>query len=140
MTILERKFEKIVVQLRKRYPFIADVEIDVNEGYGISGATGYRSGSNSIAVDLKSLKKNYGTKRFDRRFGKCDTFDEFTLLVLLHEIHHVKQFQTIAPHRLTDALIQIDPFDKQSHDESWIEKEADKWARQQIKKVRSLSR
>ncbi len=134
MTKLERKFEKIVTQLRKRYSFLADVEIDVCEGYGTVGATGYRPASQSINIDLEALRKCYNTSRFNRRLGKHKTFDDFVLVTLLHEICHAKQHQTVAEHRFVASLNQIEAFDAESHDESWIEQEADKWARREFSK------
>jgi len=134
MTKLERTFVKIEKQLRKRYSFLADVSIDVNEGYGIAGATRYHPASQSINIDLNALRECYNTKRFVKRLGKHKTFEDFVLVILLHEICHAKQHQTIPEHRLNAALNQIGPFDVASHDESWVEKEADKWARREFSK------
>lgn len=140
MKSLERKFEKIVVKLRKRYSFLEGVTFDICEGYGIVGATGYQPPSSSIYVDLVALRKVYNTPRFNRRLGRHKTFEDFVLAVLLHEIVHARQHQTIPEHLFQSALNEISPFDAGSHDESWVEKEADKWARQELRKWKRSSR
>ena len=135
MTRLEKRFETIGKQLRKRYAFLKDVTFDICEGYGVVGATGYQPASESICVDLEALRKVYNTPRFTHRLGKHSTFESFVLIVLLHEIAHARQHQTIPEHRFTAALNEISPFDAGSHDESWVEQEADKWARQEFRKI-----
>ena len=135
MTNLERKFEKIVVQLHKRYSFLADVEIDVCEGYGIAGATAHSPFQNgAILLDLLALKKVFKTPRFEKRLGKVKTFNEFVLLVLLHEIAHVHQRLTILDDRINVTLRKSGYSTKRGHDECWVEQEADKWARREFSK------
>lgn len=134
MTSLERKFEKIVEQLHKRYSFLEGVSIDVNEGYGLDVATCYRLESQSINIDLKALRKSHQTERYVLRFGAQKTFADFVLVILLHEICHAKQFQTISEHRLLASIREIQPYDEASHDECWVEQEADTWARQELRK------
>lgn len=132
---LERKFEKIVSQLRKRYAFLDDIGIDVCEGYGLEGATSHNPRQNAINIDLKALYKVYNTSRFVKRLGRVQTFESFVLLVLLHEIAHVLQFQTISTHRWNDTLRETDYDTASGHDECWLEKEADKWARREFRKI-----
>lgn len=136
MTKLERTFEKIVEQLHRRYSFLSEVFIDVTEGYGLPTATCYYPGSSSINIDLQALKKCYNTNRYVRRFGKQKTFKQFVLAILLHEICHANQHQTIPEHRLIASLNQIQPHDAASHDESWVEKEADEWAIKELRKIK----
>lgn len=140
MTILERKFEKIETQLRKRYSFLEGVAIDVTEGYGLAIATCYSPANRSINIDLKSLRKAHRTERYVRRFGTQKTFADFVLVILLHEICHAKQHHTIPDHKLIVSLNQIQTGDVASHDESWVEQEADKWARVELRKWKRSSR
>lgn len=140
MTRLEKRLETIGNRLRKRYAFLKDVTFDICEGYEIAGATGYRQGSSSIYVDLEALKKVYNTPRFVRRLGRHKTFESFVLVILLHEIFHARQHQTIPDHLFNAALNEITPGDKVSHDESWVEQEADKWARQEFGKIQKGSK
>ena len=140
MTNLERKFEKIETQLRKLYSFLEGVSIDITEGYGLDVATCYRPASQSINLDLKSLRKAHGTERYVRRFGSQKTFEEFVLVILLHEICHAKQHHTVPTHRLIASLNQIQPGDVESHDESWVEQEADEWARVELRKWKKQRR
>jgi len=135
MKKLERKFETIVKRLRKRYSFLSDYSIDVCEGYGLGIATTFNPRQRSINIDLLALRKLYNTPRFVKRLGKRSTFEQFVLVVLLHEIAHVKQFETIAPYKLNTSINQIEPLDAASHDESWVEQEADKWARREFRKI-----
>lgn len=135
MTKLEQKFETIGNRLHKRYAFLKDVQFDVVEGYGIEGATGYQPASSSIYIDLEALRKVYNTPRFVRRLGRHKTFESFVLAVLLHEIAHARQYQTTPEHLLKAAVNEISPFDAGSHDESWVEQEADKWSRQEFRKI-----
>jgi len=137
MTAQERKYETIVKRLRKRYTFLEDVTIDVVEGYGIARVTKYNPATRSIYVDLKSLHELHSdTKRFKRRFGQTLSFDNFVLHILLHEFAHVKQFDIIPNHRLYAAINETDYNTNSGHDECWVEQEADKWARQEYRKIK----
>ena len=140
MRQLEREFEKIVPQLRKRYSFLEGVAIDVCEGYGLKGTTAHNPGQNAINIDLKALYKVYNTPRFVKRLGRVQTFESFVFLVLLHEIAHVLQFQTIPEHRLSATLREADYNTISGHDECWLEKEADKWARREFRKIKKTGK
>ncbi len=131
---IEKEFETIVKRLQKHYSFLEGVPIDVAEGYGLKRVTAYDPNQNSIYLDLKALKKVYNTPRFVRRLGRVKSFREFVLLVLLHEIAHVQQFQTIPDHRLSAAAGELNYETDQGHDECWLEKEADEWARREFRK------
>lgn len=133
MTKLARKFEKIETQLRKRYSFLADVSIDVVEGIG---KTKYDDFQKSILVCIDSIRQQYKTPRFVRRFGVQTSFEKFLLVILLHEIAHVQQYQTVSDHILKSAVLEIVPGDVESHDESWVEQEADKWAVKELRKIK----
>jgi len=135
---LEKKFEKIVKRLYRVYPFLEGVSIDVCEGYGLEKATTHNPRQNSILLDLLALKKIFKTPRFEKRLGKVKTFDEFVLLILLHEIAHVEQFQTIPDHRINAAIRESDYDTAQGHDECWVEQEADTWARKAFRKTKKL--
>lgn len=139
MTNLEKKFERVVEKIHNRYSFLEGVEIDVSEGYGLKGATKYDPKQNSISIDLKEIRTFYNTPRFVKRLGKVRTFGGLVLLVLLHEIAHVQQFQTIPDHRLNAAIGESDYDTISGHDECWVEKEADKWARRERKKLGRIS-
>lgn len=138
MTKLERKFEKIVVELHKRYSFLENISIDVVEGYGLKQATRYSPASRDINIDLKEIKNHYNVPRFIQRYGQRDTFAEFILVVLLHEIHHVYQHQTIPTSKFFGAVTNVDYDTVRGHDECWVEKEADKWAVLELPKVKNL--
>jgi len=133
MTKLEKKFERLANKLRKRYPFLENVAIDVVEGIG---KTKYDDFQKSILVCIDSIRAEYKTPRFVRRLGKQTSFEDFLLVILLHEIAHVQQYQTVPEHTLKAAVLEIVPGDVESHDESWVEQEADKWARREFRKLK----
>lgn len=135
MTKLERKYEAIIKRLRKRYSFLEDVSIDVVEGYVID-KTKYDPATRAIYVGIVRLRELYKTARFNRRFGKNLPFDDFVLHILLHEFAHVRQFDIIPNHRLYAAINEVDYASDSGHDECWVEKEADKWARQEYRKIK----
>ncbi len=136
MTNLERKFEKLVEKLRTRYVFLKDVSIDIVEGYGC--ATGYRPKENAIYIDLKGLKQKHNTPRFIQRLGRHNTFDAFVLVVLLHEIRHVLQQQTLGVDAIISSINVAGYGTEKGHDKCKLEKEADKWADSEFPKVKNL--
>jgi len=135
---LERKYNALVRRLRTRYKFLEDVTIDVVVGYGLKGVTSYTPETRAIHIDLKSLRRLHSdTKRFRQRFGQKLSFDNFVLHILLHEFAHVKQFDIIPNHRLYAAINETDYASDGGHDECWVEQEADKWARQEYRKIKT---
>lgn len=121
-------FESIIDKLRKLYPFLKGIDIDITDGYNIDGATAYRYKEKSIYVDLANLQKWYGSKRYTDRLGKCSTFREFVIRVLLHEIAHVRQFSIRPQEELIPVFLKIQGGDIESHDSCPLEIEADRWA------------
>lgn len=135
MTKLERKYNTLVKRLHTRYKFLEDVTIDVAVGYGLN-VRNYDPETRAIYLDLKRLRKLHNTPRFEKRFEKNISFDNFVLYVLLHEFAHVKQFDIIPNHRLYAAIQETDYDSASGHDECWVEQEADKWARQEYRKIK----
>lgn len=126
---------RLVKKLIKRYPFLNSVTIDVDEGYGLTGATCYRNESNSIYVDVAGLRKVFKTARYVRRWGGVPKFQDFILATLLHEIRHVWQHQNLSEQDIKSAILDIAPGDDESHDASPLEIDADRWAKRELKKL-----
>jgi len=129
-----KNYNKLIKQAQSRYKFLKGITIDIDEGYGIEGATKYNDFQKSINLDLKALRAVFNTKRFVRRLGHHKTFDNFVLVILLHEIAHALQYQTFPVHKLEASVGGIIQGDAESHDECWVEIAADKWARKELKR------
>lgn len=121
-------YDKLIQRLKKKYSFAKDVSIEVVDSYG---RTEYVPSQNSIVVYIGHIKQFYKTKRFHKRLGKV-TLNKAIILTLLHEIHHIYQEQTVDPQVLLAEKLAIN--DSEKHDSSWIEKEADIFAKKEIKK------
>jgi hypothetical protein len=123
-----------IKQIKQRYPFLDDVKIHFLNCYG---ETAFRAGDGSIEIYVESMKEFVKTKRFARRFGRANWLRSL-LMVLLHEIHHVYQHKTTDPIVLLQEIKAIN--DSERHDDSWIEKDADEFARKEIKSFKNLTK
>lgn len=135
------KYERLIKKAKSRYAFLRDtfIEFDTDTpAYGLS-PTQYQPSwegltKGSITVCLAGLKDKYENEsaRYSRRLGKLGTFDHFVFLVFLHEIAHVWQRQQYKDQRFNEAYRTV--LDQETHDECWLEIEADTWAKKEAKR------
>lgn len=127
-------YASLVRRMKRVYPFLAATKIECLHGYG---QTKYSPDSDSIVLYFDSLLDFSKTKRFIRRFGRAKCFERVVTLVLLHEITHVYQEKTMDKQVLLREKLSID--DSGAHDKSWLEKDADAFAKKEIGRWTSKS-
>ena len=134
------KTAALIREAKKRYPFLKDTFIEIDQespAYGVFD-TGYKppvfETGGSITITLAELKDKYTheRRRFTKRFGQFRTFEQFLLLVLLHEIAHAKQYYEHDRRELDVVYRTVE--DRKTHDENPLEVAADKWSRAEFKK------
>jgi hypothetical protein len=123
-----------VKQLKRRYKFLDDITIYFLNCYG---ETAFRAGDGNIEIYVPSIKEFIKTKRFKVRFGRARKLRAL-MMVLLHEIYHVYQHKTTDPTVLLQEIKAIQ--DSECHDDSWLEKDADAFARKEIKNFKNLTK
>jgi len=63
------------------------------------------------------------------------------VMVLLHEVRHVQQYLIHDPILVNQEMFAIeDAGTKKRHNESWLEQDADEFARKEIKKFKNLTK
>jgi hypothetical protein len=134
------KTAALIREAKKRYPFLKDTFIEIDQespAYG-TGNTAYTppalEGGGSITIVVAELRDKFAHERarFERRFGKFRTFEQFVLLTFLHEIAHARQFSEGNHRALHIAYRTV--VDTKTHDKNVVEVAADEWARQESKK------
>ena len=128
--------ELTLKQLKRTYKFLDDVDISFLDTWGETAFTAGPS-RGYINIYTQSIKEFQRTLRFQKRFGKVSRFKGL-MMVLFHEIYHVYQHKTIDPIVMLQELKAI--ADSGRHDESWIEQDADAFARKEIKKYKNLTK
>jgi hypothetical protein len=123
-----------VKQLKRRYKFLDDVKIYFLNCYG---ETAFRAGDGTIEIYVPAIKEFIKTQRFKARFGRARELRAL-MMVLLHEIYHVYQHKTTDPIVLLQEIKAIQ--DSECHDDSWLEKDADTFARKEIKNFKNLTK
>ena len=119
-------------EFKRKYSFLEGVSLYVQNGGSI---THYAPDQNYIFINLDHVKRLRTNLEVIKRFGKIKFHFHMVIVVLLHEIYHVYQELHIPPNRFKAAHKEIE-IDKSTHSESWIELEADAWARKEYKKWR----
>ena len=122
-------YDKLEKEVRAKYKFVKDTNIDILDSYG---RTGYTPRTNSIVLFTDTINEANKSGHFKRRFGKQST-NNLIILALLHEICHVKQHNSYSENFLEEEKLKI--VDDESHDNSVLEKEADKFAKQEFKRL-----
>lgn len=134
------KYDKLIKRAKTRYSFLRETFIEVDDESifpGLGANTQYQPSwegltKGSITIVASQVKWEQTTARYHKRLGPYKTYDQFFLLILLHEIAHVWQRQQYGDKQFNEAYRTV--LDSQTHDENWLEVEADKWARAEFKR------
>jgi hypothetical protein len=132
---MKKELKALIKKIKTSYPFLEGITIDVVD----YGTTHFDAAQNSIILSTDHAKDLFETPRFTKRLGKIKSLYDFTVTILLHEIYHVHQNNNVEPEKLKKALLKIQDGDEKSHDKSWIERDADRWAKKEAKKWLSKS-
>ena len=125
-------YNQLIKQVKKKYKdLLKDITIEILDTFCF---TEYKVNQKSIVIFTGQLKASINSKRFIKRFGRAESFSHGLLIYLLHEIGHVKQ--EVEYGKETLYLEQRNILDSEDHDGNWLEIEADKFARQEAKKMR----
>lgn len=126
-----RDLNKVLRRVRIFYGhLLREIGVEFIDGHG---HTAYYPSSKSISIFIKTIAEKASSPSFKRRFGRRISLTRLLTLVLLHEVGHVHQESVYDKTDLLRETLKIGV--DVEHDKSWIERDADRFARKEIKKL-----
>jgi len=122
---------RLVGWFRTRYGFLRGVGIDIIEDG--CGSTNYNDGTKSITMFLCSLKSAHRSGFYRGRLGDV-AFRDLVVLVLLHEIRHVWQWQKKGREYMTKRVSSVRM--AMDHDSHPLERAADLFAKREYARIK----
>lgn len=125
-----RLIKSLILYVKRTYPYLAATAIEIVDG---PGHTAYYPSTKSITIYLDTVKEKAKLPSFKRRFGRGLSFERLVAKVLLHEVCHVYQETIYDARVLLKETLKIGV--EVEHDKSWIELEADAFARKEFPRL-----